>query len=84
MKGFRDKNPKDYRGNTPLHLAARIGHFNLCELIILNVVNKNPINLHYETPMMVAAISNHDAVCDFLKKSVRDCKVKSSLETENY
>ena len=84
MKGFRDKNPKDYRGNTPLHLAARMGHFNLCELIILNVVNKNPINLRYETPMMVAAISNHDAVCDFLKKSVRDCKVKSSLETENY
>ena len=84
MKGFRDKNPKDYTGNTPLHLAARIGHFNLCELIILNVVNKNPINLRYETPMYVAAISNHVAVCDFLEKSVRNCKVKSSLETENY
>ena len=84
MKGFRDKNPKDYSGNTPLHLAARIGHFNLCELIILNVINKNPRNLHYETPMYVAAINNHYAICDFLKKSIRNCKVKSSLETEKY
>ena len=59
----------DIEGNTPLHFAAKNGHLDLCELIIMNIKNKNPRNMLNETPMFLAAVNYHNAVCDlFLKR----------------
>ena len=52
-----------------LHFAAKNGHLDLCELIIMNIKNKNPRNMLNETPMFLAAVNYHNAVCDlFLKR----------------
>ena len=35
MDHFEEKNPRDNNeGDTPLHLAAMNGHYNLCQLIL--------------------------------------------------
>ena len=41
---IEDKNPKDTSeiGCTPLHVAARENHFDVCKLLIRNTTNKNP------------------------------------------
>ena len=43
MDHVEDKNPKDINDWTPLHLAASNGFGKICELIIANVKDKNPI-----------------------------------------
>ena len=37
-----DTKPKNKNGRTPLHLAAMLGHLNICSLIIKNISEKNP------------------------------------------
>ena len=50
---------KDVEQRTPLHLAAEMGHFSICELLIDKSEDKNPID-HWEmTPLHYAARNNH-------------------------
>ena len=56
----------DYRRNnsylpnlTPLHLAAENGHFDVCKLILENVVSKNPVAFNGLTPLHSAAKGGH-------------------------
>ena len=50
---------KDIEQRTPLHLAAEMGHFSICELLIEKSEDKNPID-HWEmTPLHYAARNNH-------------------------
>ena len=50
---------KDVEQRTPLHLAAEMGHFSICELLIEKSEDKNPID-HWEmTPLHYAARNNH-------------------------
>ena len=42
IENIAEKNPSDYYGNTPFHLAACLGHFNLCEIIIEYLCNNCP------------------------------------------
>ena len=36
-KNFKDKNPKDEEGMTPLHFAAENGHLSICQLLLENI-----------------------------------------------
>ena len=50
---------KDVEQRTPLHLAAEMGYFSICELLIEKSEDKNPID-HWEmTPLHYAARNNH-------------------------
>ena len=50
-----DKNPRDKKGNTPLHEAAENGHLDVCKLIMDNISDKNPTNRYGDTPLHGAA-----------------------------
>ena len=50
---------KDIEQRTPLHLAAEMGHFSICALLIEKSEDKNPTD-HWEmTPLHYAARNNH-------------------------
>jgi len=58
-----DKNPTDDNYDTPLHLAAKGGHYTICKLIIdAGVSDKNPSNRSDETPLELATSNNHSEV----------------------
>ena len=42
VEKFKDKNPKDSHGVTPLHQAAVNGRYAVCHWILNNVKNKHP------------------------------------------
>lgn len=53
----KDKNPKrgkswlqGYKGETPLHLAAKDGHLEICQLLIIFTVDKSPKMTNGTTP----------------------------------
>ena len=53
------RNPADKGGLTPLHIAAKRGHLDICEIILKNMDNKNknpeaPLH-HGNTPLHFAA-----------------------------
>ena len=49
---------------TPLHLAARNGHIDVCRLIMKNVWNKNP-KLFGATPRKLAYENDHMEIYEF-------------------
>ena len=54
-----DMNPAANDVYTPLHLAAENGHTSVCQLIIDNVQEKNPMNRYENTPLHSAAVHGH-------------------------
>ena len=44
---------------SPLHLAARHGHFTVCKFILQNIEEKNPRNSRWLTPLHEAAYEGH-------------------------
>ena len=57
---------------TPLHIAARYGHTEICQFIMINVKEKNPLNENRKTPLHLAAGSGHLAVCQLIGTYVKD------------
>ena len=55
VESVKDKNPGDNFGNTPLHWAADLGHFLICQLMLDNAKDKNPKNNLGSTPLHYAA-----------------------------
>ena len=47
----------------PLHLAARIGRLDFCQLIVENIVNNNPENNNGVTPLHNAVRYGHLDIC---------------------
>ena len=66
-----DKNPKDDNWDTPLHSAAKGGHYTICKLIIdTGIRDKNPSNKNDETPIGLATSNNHTEVGLLIHESV--------------
>ena len=63
---MEDKNPDDRNGWTPLHWAAQFGHFEVCELLIANVIERNPEDIRGVTPLHSAASNGHIEVCELI------------------
>ena len=65
-----DKNPMDDNWDTPLHYAAKGGHYAICKLIIdADIEDKNPSNKSAETPLDLAKSNNHTKVVKLLRDS---------------
>ena len=65
-----DKNPMDDNWDTPLHYAAKGGHYAICKLIIdADIEDKNPSNKSAETPLDLAKSNNHTKVVKLLLDS---------------
>ena len=59
---------------TPLHLAAKNGHFNTCKLILENIVEKNPSNQGLFTPLHIAAANGNHSIFQMIIESIQDNK----------
>ena len=62
--------PEDEGGNTPLHFAARNGHFEVCQLIVNNITKKNPKNFIEETPIQLASDAGHSTIVMMIQASL--------------
>ena len=66
LENLTDKNPKDNDGDTPLHLASKQGHFEVCKLILKHVSDTNPKDEGGETPLHYAADFGHLRLFKFI------------------
>ena len=71
---MQDKNPKSIGNSTPLHQAALNGHFNVVELILNSVRDKNPSVWMGcgITPLHRAAENGHVSVCELIMSHLKD------------
>ena len=72
FENVQDKEPKDNKGRTPLHHAAKYGNLELCKLIIGEMDNKNPSDSYGWTPLHCAAQNGHEVICDLISSQVVD------------
>ena len=66
----KDKNPYDFNGVTPYHLAAKNGHLEICCMIHQHLETSfddeiNPQDHHKYTPFHYAAARGHERICKF-------------------
>ena len=57
-------------GTTQLHIAAFRGYFDICQLILENVEEKNPANKMGKTPLHLAAQGGHLGIVQLIIKNV--------------
>ena len=73
-------NPVDDDDNTPLHLAAGKGYFEIYKLIIQSTIQiyppiqftaiENPRNNLGQTPLDVAALNGYPKICEYIDSIV--------------
>jgi ankyrin repeat protein len=66
MDHMGNKNPANNVGNTPFHLAAENGQFEICKLFIDNICHKNPENNEGYTPLYMAFQNHHFEICKLI------------------
>ena len=76
MTCIDNKNPADNEGFTPLYVAAQNGHYEVCQIILENVINKNPACHNGTTPFYMAAQNGHVDLCKLygLFRKQKSCK----------
>ena len=67
------KSPMDIEGCTPLHVAAREGHFEIVKFIMERVNNKSPVDYAGCTPLACAACGGYLDVCGLIESMTEDC-----------
>ena len=65
-------NPVNNVRNTPLHLAAKNGHYKICKLFIDNICHKNPVNNEGYTPLYMAFQNHHFEILKFIIDNADD------------
>ena len=78
-------NPENNICYTPLHVAAKYGHVEVCKFFCLILKEKNPKNSKGVTPLHVAAKHGQLDVCKFLcsnlqEKNPKDGNGRTPLE----
>ena len=64
IDGVEEKCPIDNDGWTPLHSAAKRGHFEMCEYLLDFYNDKNPRANNGFTPLHGAAMNGHLKICE--------------------
>ena len=79
FKSVAIKNHADLKGKTPLHLAAELGYFEICQLLIDNIDDKHPIAANEMTPKDYAKRYGHYEIVElFNDKKKRKNRRKSN------
>jgi len=73
----------DPKGDTPLHLAARIGNLALCDLFIRSGADPNVLNHERQTPADVAHAEGHRLASQLLSSLVMNSQEFESLEVRD-
>ena len=73
---MEEKNLPDNLGNTPLHVAAKNGHLEVCRAVIGTLDDKNPRNNNGITPFTLAAQQGHLEICRLI---VNQMEAKDNL-----
>ena len=53
LDNLTDKNPKNNKGETALHVAAYHGHTEICKMILDKSENKNPKGVYNRLPLII-------------------------------
>ena len=61
-----NKNPKDFVGRTPLHLAAKKGHIEVVKCLASVVDQVNAKDFDGMTPMRNASVEGHTDIVNYL------------------
>ena len=69
------KNPGDNNGVTPLHEAARKGHFKICQLLIDTIVEKNPQTSEGDSVLQFATFNGHSDICKLIIDSKQNTNI---------
>ena len=69
LSSLDDKNPPcEETEFTPLHGAAKYGHFDVCQLILEHAENKNPVDCGGKTPFQYAKSEGHPDVAQLFQR----------------
>ena len=73
------ENSQENSGKTAFHSAANNNHFNLCQVIIEQLQNKNPgDSLRLTTPLHYAALRGHFKICKLIMKILNQSAINKS------
>ena len=72
LKVEREKAPRDKNGNTPLHIVATSGNFEIAKLLLGVLENKNPKNNDGDTPLHCAAFDGNIKIAELIIKNIDD------------
>ena len=72
VRNTLEKNPSDTNGETPLHMAAVEGHFDVYKAIMDHVEDKNPKEMNDWTPLHLAATNGFGRICELIIANVKD------------
>ena len=65
-----DVNHSDYNGITPLHIASKFGHLEICKFLCKYVMDKNALDNNGKTPLDLAVSERNWEIVRFQKISV--------------
>ena len=71
----------DHKGDTPLHIAARMGNLGFCDLLIRAGADPRARNNVGQTPADVASVAGHRLAAETLFSLVGKSQVDKSLQT---
>ena len=63
---------------TPLHVASKFGHLDICQLILKHIPDKNPKQRNGWTPLHAACYHGHLKICKLMLETVSDPNPKLS------
>ena len=68
LEAGADPNTRDEQGNTPLHLAVKVGWLKRVGLLVSHGADVNVKNNEGESPLSIARANGHKDVIEFLSQ----------------
>ena len=76
---FKDKNPSNSNGDTPLHFAVGNGHLEICQWIGKNIDNLNIADRNGLTPLHIAALVDDLKIYQLIATNVENKSPENNL-----